>query len=518
MLLRISHAFAAALTLVLVGSAIAPAQNPGDFPYVAYVLEPDTYIRSGPAREHYPTGQLPAGFAVEVYRHDPGGWCAIRPPEGSFSLVPVHQLRIIDQRTAEVAADGVVARVGSALGSQRNSVQVLLERGEAVQLLEPVAAGATWVRIAPPAGEFRWIAARRLSRVPPMEAVPQRPTTTSGWQAQASGRPLAKPADATPHVAHAWPAGESTADEDFSHLNGSPAGPPSDEVEILADSPAAVRLTAHETEAAGAATPNANAAQPAAEPPALIEGEAPTSSPPRVRFRGSSTTANLAATNATAPAGSRAAELQIRLSQAVVQAPSQWRLAPLREETAALLAKEQDAAAREDLRDLLDRIATFETIQSRYAAVPTTPTPLPAPQPALSPIGEPASAGGGPTSDSTEVLARVQADLGRTPAPNATAAVTPTPGAPAAAPTEPLYDAVGTLKPVVSRRQNAPRYALVDDHGDVVTFVTATPDVNLQPFVGQRIGVRGSRGFMPEYRRAHVTATRITPLEEKLVR
>ena len=67
-------------------------------------------------------------------------------------------------------------------------------------------------------------------------------------------------------------------------------------------------------------------------------------------------------------------------------------------------------------------------------------------------------------------------------------------------------------------RDRAPRYALVDDHGDVVTFVTATAELNLQPYVGKRIGVRGSRGFMPEYRRAHVTASRVTSLEEKLVR
>jgi hypothetical protein len=34
--------------------------------------------------------------------------------------------------------------------------------------------------------------------------------------------------------------------------------------------------------------------------------------------------------------------------------------------------------------------------------------------------------------------------------------------------------------------------------------------VNLQSYVGQRIGVLGNRGFMPEYRRAHVTASRVT--------
>jgi hypothetical protein len=120
------------------------------------------------------------------------------------------------------------------------------------------------------------------------------------------------------------------------------------------------------------------------------------------------------------------------------------------------------------------------------------------------------------TGQSAEVRARVRSDLGLDDG------ITPTPGGATGnaqqAATEALYDAVGTLKPVVSRRQQAPRFALVDDHGDVVTFVTANADVNLQPYVGKRIGVRGSRGFMPEYRRAHVTATRITPLEEKLVR
>ena len=120
------------------------------------------------------------------------------------------------------------------------------------------------------------------------------------------------------------------------------------------------------------------------------------------------------------------------------------------------------------------------------------------------------------TGQSAEVLARIRSDLGGDPS------ITPTPGA--APPTTELaasdakYDAVGTLKPVVSKRAQAPRFALVDDHGDVVTFVTASPDVNLQSYVGKRIGVLGNRGFMPEYRRAHVTASRVTPLEERLVR
>jgi hypothetical protein len=209
--------------------------------------------------------------------------------------------------------------------------------------------------------------------------------------------------------------------------------------------------------------------------------------------------------------------MQLRLSQIVVQPPTAWQLAGLREETAALLANEQLPPVRDQLRDLLERIATFENVQARYrnpgnaASAPATAIANTAPPQSAAPAPQE-----GMTGQTSEVLARVRNDLG------VDNTITPTPGGPSpsnsVAATEALYDAVGTLKPVVSRREQAPRYALVDDHGDVVTFVTASADVNLQAYVGKRIGVRGSRGFMPEYRRAHVTASRVTPLEEKLVR
>ena len=57
--------------LLLFGWAHAEDQ----FPYVAYISQDDTYIRSGPGRQYYPTEQVPQGYAVEVYRHDQSGWC-----------------------------------------------------------------------------------------------------------------------------------------------------------------------------------------------------------------------------------------------------------------------------------------------------------------------------------------------------------------------------------------------------------------------------------------------------------
>ena len=520
----------AALAAIFATGAPANAASPGgEFPYIAYVVEPDSYVRSGPGREHYPTSQLPAGYAVEVYRHDGAGWCAIRPPENSFSVAPLHQLRMLDERTAQVTADGVVARVGSTLGAQPSAVQVMLTRGETVGLVERPSPTNPWVRIAPPAGEFRWIAARRLSRTPPTETAAL-VTNDAGWQshtltragaAAASHSGLARDdaelmgGDAFAHLRAAAPsampgavvvaaAAGATAPWQARSTNNDPSGsevargatsPSGDAgIQIVPGSPADIQQTEYQQVPEGVT---------GTAPPGEQTVPAPPSPPPRVRFEGQS---------ARGPLDPRVAEMQLRLSQIVIGEPATWQFAALREETAALLAAEPSVEVRDQLRDLLDRIATFETVQGRYRNQPAQLASNVSGAPGAA--GAPAPANGAPpgTLDNADVLARVRSDLG------VDNSVSPTPGVTPPAAAEALYDAVGTLKPVVSRRQNAPQFALVDDHGDVVTFVTSAPDVNLQAYVGQRIGVRGSRGFMPEFRRAHVTASRITPLEQTLTR
>ena len=47
-----------------------------EFPYTACVNSADVFVRSGPGKNYYPTDKLSKGDKVEVYRHDPGGWCA----------------------------------------------------------------------------------------------------------------------------------------------------------------------------------------------------------------------------------------------------------------------------------------------------------------------------------------------------------------------------------------------------------------------------------------------------------
>ncbi len=153
----------ACLALVLSHSAATAAE----FPYIAYVSSDDVYVRSGPGKNYYPTAKLKRGEQVEVYRHDPGGWYAIRPPRQSFSWVSARQLDPAEKNLAVVNTDRAVARVGSIFSDMRDVIQVRLNQGERVERveLEPVGDGK-WYKIAPPAGEFRWIHREYLDRHP----------------------------------------------------------------------------------------------------------------------------------------------------------------------------------------------------------------------------------------------------------------------------------------------------------------------------------------------------------------
>ncbi len=144
--------FAAILTTCPLGAVLAV-----EFPYVAYVNSADVYVRSGPGRDYYPTDKLQKGEKIEVYRHDPGGWLAIRPPRQSFSWVSTRHLDPTEDRLAVVNSSRVVARVGSTFSDVRDVIQVRLEKGEQVELLDAPATDSPWCKIAPPAGEFRWV-------------------------------------------------------------------------------------------------------------------------------------------------------------------------------------------------------------------------------------------------------------------------------------------------------------------------------------------------------------------------
>lgn len=174
----------------------SPARGEPTFPYRAYVTTDDVYIRSGPGKSYYPTDKTKSGQLVEVYRHDPGGWCAIRPPEGSFTWVSTRFIEPTGDGLARVTSTSVAARVGSRFSEIRDVVQVRLHQDEMVELLDGRQRSENaWVRIAPPSGEFRWIHSKYLDPEYPVDGIrkntedaadgqPPEPAPTTAWNAE----------------------------------------------------------------------------------------------------------------------------------------------------------------------------------------------------------------------------------------------------------------------------------------------------------------------------------------------
>jgi uncharacterized protein YgiM (DUF1202 family) len=405
-------------------------------PYQARVIVAGAAVHSGPGDNFYTTDTLSQGDTVEVYREKPGGWLAIRPPEGSFSWIAERDLIVKDGGLAEVVKDDVASRIGSRINDRHNAAQVRLKKGEGVEVLgEETLNGEKWYKVSPPAGEFRWIQAAVVEKTGPIQASTSSTPSSSNQPAT----------DASP-----------------------------------------IQLT---SAAADASTPNANTTSDASPPPLLPAAKAsapiaPTTSP----AASASTTPSPAAPPAQAaaaqppasqPSGDLSHELaaiELRLSRMVAAPTNLWNTDRLERDTAQLMARAKTPAERDAVRVTQEKINRFAAIGRR--ANPSAANVAQAGQPQATPL----------------------------------------PGAAAPAAAGGPYDAVGILRPVVSRRAGAPQFALVDERGQVVSFVTSTPDLNLQPYLGHRVGVVGNRGYIPEFQRSNVTAARVTPLNDRIVR
>jgi hypothetical protein len=182
----------------------------------------------------------------------------------------------------------------------------------------------------------------------------------------------------------------------------------------------------------------------------------------------------------------RLTDIELRISRMVAAPPDRWNTERLERDTEELLAQAQTTGDRDAVKATLAKLDQFDAIARRFQ-----------PQNAAASL----SAGG--NAESTTSTAPSNSSLADSRQPTADSS---------------KYDAVGILRPVVSKRPGAPQFALVDDRGQVISFVTPTPDLNLQPYLGHRIGVTGARGFIPEFQRAHVTAGRVAPLNQGLMR
>ncbi len=162
-LLRVTGMFAIACLFAAAPSTTS-ADDSINFPYQGIVAKKESMVRSGPGKVHYATQKLSPGDVVEVYRHDPGGWCAIRPTKSSFCIIPESTVEIIDEGIGKITSDGTTPFIGTELGSVSKPLwQVKLREDENVAVLgqlswpNPEGHSTIWYQIKPPAGEFRWI-------------------------------------------------------------------------------------------------------------------------------------------------------------------------------------------------------------------------------------------------------------------------------------------------------------------------------------------------------------------------
>jgi SH3-like domain-containing protein len=420
--MRILRAFAIYLCAAFAaGSGLTDwAAATDQFPYTVYANSEDVYVRSGPGKNYYPTAKLNRGDALEVYRQDPGGWLAIRPPEGSFSWVESDALKPVGEHIAIVVKDRAMCYVGTKFSSAHDVHQVRLDKGEQVEILDmkQVGEGAdaqTWCEISPPSGEFRWVFGKLVDRQPP--------TGVSSPAVEGDRKPDA----ARKAAAAAFDRDSSTSrDPKGSDWRSAQAGSGS-------QGPVAGGQSADWKSTTNAHRPTDDQTAAPGDP-----------------FQ---TDLN---------------EIDFEVSKMAADGQTTWEFTALRRRAEAMLPRAETALERGKVRLILNRIARFEDVKRRNEMIAQSPGAIPiSTQPTSSLAAQP-----------------------------------------------PQYDGIGKLTPVVSQRPNAPQYALVDKTNQVVSFITPAPGVNLQPYVGQEVGVSGQRGFMPELKKPHVTAMRVNVLDD----
>ncbi|MFM7206928.1 MAG: hypothetical protein ACKO4T_09705 [Planctomycetaceae bacterium] len=452
----LSASFCVSVALVVAAAVAADPTSPtaGDALPVTVGLAADhAYLRAGPGDDFYPTERLTAGAEVEVWAIDASGYCAVRPVRGSFSWIsardvqaeaPLPAAGAAASRTGVVVTDGAAARVGSQLNDLRHVTQVALEAGERVTILEHV-------RIPDGRHAGDWV------RIEP-------PSGEFRW---ARGEDLDLPdglavvPDPGPQPP---PAGLAAAGEAVGAIRdaGTAVTQAVAEFEQAAAEPSGSGMTRLLSGWLPRGTNVFDRSPPPAPPPAVSAG-------------------------AMAASGDELADIDLALSLAVTGPSDSWNLAPLRDRLRVASTRATAQADRTRAQAIDARLARFESIQARQKGLVAEAAPP-----------EPLRLGGMWSSLST---------LGSRPVrPGVLPGGRPAGGQPTWTPPDQM-ETSGRLATVISRRPDAPRWAVVDDANNVIAFVAPQPGVDLGPLVGQQVSVRGARGYMPEYKRPYLVAS-----------
>ncbi len=482
--------------VVLALASQAPAQQVG-FPYTGIVLNSGAKVHSGPGLSHYATHELKENDVVEVHRHDPGGWCAIRPPAKSFSLIPESSVKVLGKdadgrEVAEVLADGSQAWVGTVLGPVEKPLwQVKLKKGERVSIVGqaswPHSSGKSvvWYQVEPPAGEYRWIRLADL-QLPPDEdgsqetdyseppefpkvkqsklesrtSKPQIPqstfkselvskSTSSGWKAATRPIPKARPAV---EYSGTFRRAETIPDRVSDFEIDSRVEPASFQEDESSDP----RFEPWD----GSAIP---ASDNRTAPPQRFASLESMNRQTRSLVRERNAPKSVNAVDDGPGKSSVLMDIEEQLSSEILKEPQSWNLTELKFQTERAKARSSDPVERMALQHVLEKIARCDDLRKGYQQASPLSTP------AVNPV--------------------------------------------TAVPQDQNYDASGWLTKLASSSGSIdPVYVLQDSLGNVTHHVAGTTGMNLSQYVDKQVGVIGRRGFNRRLNLDHVTADRVIVL------
>ncbi|MCA9162749.1 MAG: SH3 domain-containing protein [Planctomycetales bacterium] len=518
-------------------------------PYPTTVAENDAIIRSGPGEVYYVTQYLPRGADVEVHLRQENGWLAIRPPRGSFSWIPAaHVQSTGEPAVAAVQAENAVSFIGTLLGTpQQYQWQVRLEPGELVQIVGQVQRQSadgprTWLKIAPPSGEFRWIHESQVigpNGEPPIAKPVRSPTNLANQSDDAEPsldqsntvrtndslreRASQTSANASREPAVAMQSAElalqkvnellakaETLIEKAESLNESEPKPArtsarsrvgSTEPRVIITDEAAKQLEIELTSAEAAVSNKSEAiAEPAVSKvePTVVRDERvasashwtatrrKTASPEPPVAAAESSGFVLRETRNEAPAATSLASQSPSSVSSVAITPLNGELEQLSNELTQLAASDPRDWKLGPLRDDATRLIdsgknAFERGQARLL---------------LEKINE------------FDVLQQRYLQLSQDSAESEVAVSLGIDDELAS-----NYDGIGILMPVHSTRAGAPPFALLDGTGNVVSFVMPSPGLNLNRYVKKEVGLIGPRRQLETLRAELLTAERVVELD-----
>jgi uncharacterized protein YgiM (DUF1202 family) len=171
---------------------------------------------------------------------------------------------------------------------------------------------------------------------------------------------------------------------------------------------------------------------------------------------------------------SRIRELDGRLSLLVSQPVEKWNFTQIRKDAEEIAANSGSTLERARIQVFLDKVADFDGLRSRHATF-------------APPDGDSKKPGADKKKGTQTAGGDSQVD--------------------------PRFDGTGWLLPVHSTKRNAPPYALLDDDGNILQFVSPAPGLNLNRYLKKEVGIFGQKQPTDALDKPHLTAHRIVERE-----